>query len=143
MLPMAAHTHNRHASVHRGPAARRGASRWTAAALLGLGPAVGAILGRAAGSYDGTVFALACVGTASAAAAVVSRAGLWWAAPTPPPVIWAVGVLSELAWHEPPYRGSRERAVGIAHGTIHAFPVMVAAELALAAVVAVRLAGAR
>jgi hypothetical protein len=142
---MAAHTHSRHASAHRGRSAPPGVPSWAAAALLGLGPVVGAVLGEALGAYDGTVFALVCVASAAAAAVMVSPAGLWWAVPTPPPVIWAVSVLAELGWHDPPYQGSRGQAVGVAHGTIHAFPVMAAVEFTLAIIVVVRLAasGAR
>lgn len=140
---MAAHTHSRHPSAHPGPSAARGAPRWAAAALLGFGPLVGAVLGEAAGGYDGALYALTCVGSAVVAATLVSPAGLWWVVPTPPPVVWTVSVATELAWHEPPYQGSKERAVGVAHGTIHAFPVMVGVELALAVVVGVRMARAR
>ncbi len=137
------HLHSRHASARRSRPPARGVPRGAAAALLGLGPVVGAILGEATGSYDGAVFAVLCVVSAAVAAVLVSSAGLWWAAPVPPPVIWAVSVLTELAWHNPPYQGGKEQAVGVAHGTIHAFPVMAASELAMAVVIAARVSAAR
>jgi hypothetical protein len=111
------------------------------AALLGLGPVFGAIVGEAVGAYDGTVFAMFCVASAAVAGVIARPAALWWVVPMSPPLVWAVSILTELAWHDPPYRGPKQRVVGVAHGTIHAFPVMAAVGLALAVVAVVRVSG--
>lgn len=140
---MAAQTDSRNPSARRGPSADRGGPRWAAFVLLVAGPPIGAVLGAAAGAHVGAVYTLTCVGSAAAAAVLVSPAGLWWVVPTPPPVVWTVSVLTELLRRRPSYQGSDERAVVVAHGTIHAFPVMAGVELALTVVVGGRLLSAR
>jgi asparagine N-glycosylation enzyme membrane subunit Stt3 len=111
------------------------AANGTAAACVLLGPVVGAFLGKAIGGYSGPVFAIVCVLAAMVAAATVTPVGLWWVIPSPPLVIWVVGVVAELSWRNPPYQGKKEQAVGVAHGTVHSFPVMLAALLGMAVVV--------
>jgi hypothetical protein len=72
------------------------------------------------------------------AAASSTRRALWWTVPAAPPLIWLTAVGAELVLHDPAYQGAKAEAVGLAHGTAHAFPVMA---VALAAALLVAAAG--
>lgn len=111
------------------------APAWTAPAALVLGPLLGVLTGQALGAYAGPGFAVVAVLSAMLAAASVARRALWWVVPAAPPLIWLTAVGAELVLHDPAYQGTKAEAVGLAHGTAHAFPVMAAA-LAAALLVA-------
>ena len=149
-------TRGRSTASGRGPGSRAGAPSgggsdalipglpgWVTPLCVVLGPVAAAVVGKAAGSYKGPGFAIPCVLLALLGAAAAARSALWWAIPVVAPVIWLVGVAAELSWRVPKYQGTKEQLVGVAHGTVHAFPVMTAAVLGMAAVAVLNVMAAR
>ena len=104
---------------------------WLPVAAAGFGPAIGAVIGKVLGDYHGPGFAVVCVAAALLAAASAASNWLWYLLPGMPPVIWLVGAVAELEWRNPPYKGSKEQAVGLVHATTHTFPVIAACVVAM------------
>ncbi|OLE20713.1 MAG: hypothetical protein AUG49_24220 [Catenulispora sp. 13_1_20CM_3_70_7] len=102
-----------------------------------LGPALGALLGKAIGGYHGPVFALLTIAAAALAAAAATPSGRWWVVPALPPVAWLIAAAAELAWHNPPYADTKAKAVGLVHATTHVFPVTLAALAVMGLVIAI------
>ncbi|MFL6115574.1 MAG: hypothetical protein ACJ786_30140 [Catenulispora sp.] len=117
------------------PLLRRTPRRLPTAAVV-LGPTLGALLGKAIGGYHGPVFALLTIAAAALAAAAATPSGRWWVVPALPPVAWLVAAAAELAWHNPPYAGSKAEAVGLVHATTRVFPVTLAALAVMGLVIA-------
>jgi hypothetical protein len=110
---------------------------WLPAAAAGLGPVVAVVVGKVAGNYYGPGFAVLCVAAALLAAASAASNWLWFLIPGMPPVIWLVGAVAELEWRNPPYKGTKEQAVGLVHATTHVFPVIAVSVVAMGLVAVV------
>ncbi|WP_424636816.1 DUF6542 domain-containing protein [Embleya sp. AB8] len=106
--------------------------------LVGV-PVLGALVDRAFGASPGGVFAVSVVVAALCAVAMATRTGLWWVVPTPPLIVAAVTVAAGFISGKHTREGSKALATEVARWAVHAFPVMAAAEAAVAAAVVVRL----
>ena len=101
------------------------------------------MLGKVIGGYHGPVFAVFAVSAAALATAAATPNGRWWVVPAQPPLAWLAAAAAELLWHDPPYSDAKGRAVGLVHATTHVFPVIVAALVAMALVIAVPVIAAK
>ncbi|GAA2019676.1 LCP family protein [Catenulispora yoronensis] len=101
--------------------------------LIG-GPVLGVALGTALGGYHGPLFAVLTVASAALATASARPNGRWWVMLSAPPVAWLVAAAAELLLHDPPYRDTKAKAVGLVHATSHAFPVILVAAVAMGVV---------
>ncbi|MFI9720393.1 DUF6542 domain-containing protein [Streptomyces sp. NPDC052396] len=113
----------------------RGRRRAVLVALLL--PVAGAVLDELTGSALGTLFALTAALGGALAAAGCSRAGAWWVAYAPPPLVALVTVVADQAAGRTGSHG-RGLTTGAVHWAIDAFPAMASAEAAILAVLAVR-----
>ncbi|MFI9275364.1 DUF6542 domain-containing protein [Kitasatospora sp. NPDC052896] len=110
-------------------------------ALLAVGlPLLGALADELTGSTPGWIFGVLTVLGTAGAALLSGRDGWWWVLTAPPPVVLLCTAVTELLAHSSKYRSSEALATGAARWAIHGFPVMVAAVLAAAAAVLVRVA---
>ncbi|MFD0639476.1 hypothetical protein ACFQ9X_55735 [Catenulispora yoronensis] len=108
--------------------------RWFPVAVLIGGPVLGVALGTALGGYHGPLFAVLTVASAALATASARPNGRWWVMLSAPPVAWLVAAAAELLLHDPPYRDTKAKAVGLVHATSHAFPVILVAAVAMGVV---------
>ena len=109
------------------------------------GPVVGTVAGHLVGSSSGPVFVVFCLAAALFATLASTPAGWWWVLTGLPPVIAAAAILGELTFHEhrAAYQGSKQQLVGVAHGVLHGFPVMAAAEILMIVTVVVQVVRSR
>ncbi|MEU3755927.1 DUF6542 domain-containing protein [Streptomyces olivoreticuli] len=119
----------------RGGRARTGGRR-AAVAALAL-PVLGAVVDELAGSSLGWTFAITAAIGSALAALTCSRAGAWWVAYAPPPVVMSITVASEQLAGRTGAHG-KGLTTGAVHWAVDAFPAMAAAEVAVLAVLAVR-----
>ncbi|MFF4408032.1 DUF6542 domain-containing protein [Streptomyces sp. NPDC001262] len=100
-------------------------------------PVAGAFADELVTSSLGWIFTLTAAAGAVLAAWTCSRAGAWWVAYAPPPVVLLVTVIAELT-AGPKDSQAKGATTGAVHWAIDAFPAMAAAEAALLLVLAVR-----
>ncbi|MFL6116162.1 MAG: hypothetical protein ACJ786_33130 [Catenulispora sp.] len=131
-MPHTAGPRGTRATGHRAPTRRHRPKRPVPAsrlvALLVTAPGIGVFFG-------GVVLVLLCVAAATLAAGRVQPAGLWWVVPTAPLATWAVSVGWQLLDAS---GGTTRQAVAAAHGMIDAFPAILLALVAAAAVAVLR-----
>lgn len=106
-------------------------------AAMAVAMAAGAVVG---GAFH-IVFTVLCCCAALFAAVFATKSGLWWVATDLPLVVALTAILGELARHPGQgggYQGSKQQAIGLAHGVLAAFPVMATVEVVILAAIVAR-----